>query len=43
MFLKYIKKIFNKKEIDKKKFSNKFKELENLKALVQILLNFIKK
>jgi len=32
MFLKYIKKIFNKKEIDKKKFSNKFKELGKKKG-----------
>ena len=32
MFLKYIKKIFNKKEIDKKNFSNKFKELGKKKG-----------
>ena len=34
MFLKYIKKIFNKKEIDKKNFSNKFKELGKKKGPV---------
>ena len=32
MFLKYIKKIFNKKEMDKKNFSNKFKELGKKKG-----------
>ena len=32
MFLKYIKKIFNKKETDKKNFSNKFKELGKKKG-----------